>query len=128
MALPSSHCVLALAFTVAVAAAAALPPSTLASNTAPINCAQVTSSVAPCIPYLTNPGVALLTPGCCNGIRALDAAAQSTADRQNVCQCLKSAVESLPGINYDLASQLPSRCGINAAYTISPTTDCDSVK
>ncbi|KAI4318947.1 hypothetical protein MLD38_032600 [Melastoma candidum] len=128
MAVPSSLHVLAFALAVAAATSAALPTSTLASSdTTPINCAQVTNSIAPCIPYLTNPGVALLTPGCCNGIRALNAASQSTSDRQAVCRCLKSAAASVPGINYDLASQLPTRCGINAAFTISPTTDCESV-
>ncbi|KAK8494587.1 hypothetical protein V6N13_023143 [Hibiscus sabdariffa] len=82
-----------------------------------ITCGEVTSSLAPCIPYLTSGGT--LPPGCCSGIESLNAAAQTTPDRQAACNCLKTAAATTNGINYSLASGLPSNCGV------SPTTDCN---
>ncbi|GMJ08542.1 lipid transfer protein 3 [Hibiscus trionum] len=91
-----------------------------------ISCGQVTSSLAPCMPYLTSGGD--VPPGCCSGIKSLDAAAQTTPDRQAACNCLKSAAASMNGINYSLASGLPGKCGVSIPYQISPSTDCKSVK
>ncbi|KAK8519399.1 hypothetical protein V6N13_133323 [Hibiscus sabdariffa] len=92
-----------------------------------ITCGQVTSSLAPCIPYLKGSGGAV-PPPCCNGIRALNSAAQTTPDRQAACNCIKSASASITGINYGLASALPGKCGVNIPYKISPSTDCNSVR
>ncbi|KAK8519398.1 hypothetical protein V6N13_133322 [Hibiscus sabdariffa] len=91
-----------------------------------ITCGRVTSSLAPCIPYLRNGGA--VPEGCCSGIKSLNAAAQTTPDRQAACNCLKSAAGSMSGINYGLASGLPGKCGVSIPYQISPNTDCKSVK
>ncbi|XVF29705.1 hypothetical protein REPUB_Repub15cG0145300 [Reevesia pubescens] len=92
-----------------------------------ISCGQVTTNLAPCISYLRGSGGAV-PPGCCNGIKALNAAAKTTPDRQAACNCIKSASGSISGINYGLASGLPGKCGVNIPYKISPSTDCKSVK
>ncbi|XP_039009422.1 non-specific lipid-transfer protein-like [Hibiscus syriacus] len=91
-----------------------------------ISCGQVSSSLAPCIPYLTNGGE--VPPACCGGVKYLNAAAQTTPDRQSACNCLKSAAASVNGINYSFASELPGKCGVSIPYHISPSTDCKSVK
>nr|KJB71504.1 hypothetical protein B456_011G128100 [Gossypium raimondii] len=69
-----------------------------------VTCGQVTSSLAPCIGYLTG------------------------NDRQAACKCIKSAAAGISGINYGIASGLPGKCGVNIPYKISPSTDCNSVK
>ncbi|OMO94383.1 Plant lipid transfer protein/Par allergen [Corchorus olitorius] len=86
-----------------------------------ITCPQVTSSMAACIPYLKG---GPLTQGCCNGVRNLNSAAKTTADRQAACSCLKTAANAISGINFGLAGELPSKCGVSIPYKISPSTDC----
>ncbi|XVF84174.1 hypothetical protein PTKIN_Ptkin17bG0004400 [Pterospermum kingtungense] len=93
-----------------------------------ITCGQVTSTLAPCISYLTGGGAGAVPGPCCNGIKALNAAAQTTPDRQAACNCLKSTAAAVPGINYGVVSGLPGKCGVNIPYKISPSVDCKSVK
>ncbi|KAK8982939.1 hypothetical protein V6N11_054924 [Hibiscus sabdariffa] len=95
---------------------------------AAITCGQVASSVAPCIAYLRGTGPGGPVPAaCCSGIKSLNAAAKTTADRQAACKCLKSAAAGISGINFGLASGLPGKCGVSIPYKISPSTDCSRV-
>lgn len=87
-----------------------------------ITCGQVSSSVAPCIGYVRTGGV--VPPGCCGGIKSLNSAAKTTADRQTTCNCLKSAAGSIPGIKPNLVAGLPAKCGVNIPYKISTSTNC----
>ena len=89
-----------------------------------ISCGQVSSSMAPCINYLKGSGGAV-PAGCCNGIKSLNSAAQTPADRQTACKCLKSAASSIKGLNVGLAAGLPGKCGVSVPYKISPSTNCD---
>ncbi|XP_022722382.1 non-specific lipid-transfer protein 1-like [Durio zibethinus] len=91
-----------------------------------VTCGQVTSALSPCISYLRNGGT--VPAGCCSGIKSLNSGAQTTADRQAVCNCIKTASGSISGINYSLASGLPGKCGVSIPYKISPNTDCKNVK
>ena len=91
-----------------------------------ITCGQVSSSLAPCINYLKAGGV--VPAACCNGVRSLNSAAKTTADRQAACNCLKTASGSIKGINLNLAAGLPGKCGVSVPYKISPSTNCKSVK
>ncbi|PIN00305.1 hypothetical protein CDL12_27190 [Handroanthus impetiginosus] len=50
--------------------------------------------------------------------------AKMTSDRQSVCNCLKSMAKSYPGVNLDKIARLPSQCGVNIPYKISPSTNC----
>ncbi|XP_039045837.1 non-specific lipid-transfer protein-like isoform X2 [Hibiscus syriacus] len=93
-----------------------------------INCGEVTSKLAPCIPYLKGPGGGAVPPACCSGIKTLNGEAQTAPDRQAACNCLKSAAATITGINLNLASGLPGKCGVSIPYQISPSTDCKSVK
>ncbi|OMO92544.1 Plant lipid transfer protein/Par allergen [Corchorus capsularis] len=61
---------------------------------------------------------------CCNGIKALNAAAATTQDRQQACTCIKNIATTITGINYGLANGLPGKCGVNIPYKLSPSTDC----
>ncbi|KAG5582189.1 hypothetical protein H5410_052816 [Solanum commersonii] len=90
-----------------------------------LTCGQVTSSLAPCFPYLMNRGP---LGGCCGGVKNLLGQAQTTADRQTACTCLKSAARSFTGLDLGKAASLPSACSVNIPYKISPSTDCSKVQ
>ncbi|KAJ9543340.1 hypothetical protein OSB04_023047 [Centaurea solstitialis] len=91
-----------------------------------INCGQVASSVLPCLSYLRSGGA---LGGCCNGVRALNNAARTTANRKIACGCLKNAYSAYHGINPSNATGLPAKCGINIPYKIiSPDTDCSKIQ
>ncbi|KAJ4704261.1 Non-specific lipid-transfer protein, partial [Melia azedarach] len=90
-------------------------------NTAPIThalaCGQVTSTLGPCISYLRTGGRSPPVP-CCNGVRALNAAARTTPDRQTACRCLQTAARQISGIKPNVAASLPGACGVNIPYKI----------
>ncbi|KAJ0650944.1 putative plant non-specific lipid-transfer protein/Par allergen [Helianthus annuus] len=88
-----------------------------------VSCSDVVNKLSPCISYLKNGGS--VSAACCNGIKGLNAAAKSTADKKTACGCLKNAYQSISGINADNASGLPKRCGVNIPYKISMSTNCN---
>ncbi|RDX79600.1 hypothetical protein CR513_39963, partial [Mucuna pruriens] len=90
-----------------------------------ITCGQVTSSLAQCIPYLR--GVGSPSLGCCNGVKSLNAAAKTTADRQAACNCLKTAAGAIAGYKQQNGAALPGKCGVNIPYKISPSTNCATI-
>ncbi|KAJ1419249.1 Plant lipid transfer protein/Par allergen [Sesbania bispinosa] len=92
-----------------------------------ITCGQVTSSLAPCLGFLGGKAPAPST-ACCNGVKALNGAAQTTPDRQAACKCLKSAAGSIVGFNAGKAASLPGKCGVNIPYKISTSTNCATIK
>nr|ADR66950.1 non-specific lipid transfer protein [Prunus sargentii]ADR66951.1 non-specific lipid transfer protein [Prunus sargentii]ADR66952.1 non-specific lipid transfer protein [Prunus sargentii] len=91
-----------------------------------ITCGQVSSNLAPCIPYVRGGGA--VPPACCNGIRNVNNLARTTPDRQAACNCLKQLSASVPGVNPNNAAVLPGKCGVNIPYKISPSTNCATVK
>ncbi|KAG5069305.1 hypothetical protein AAZX31_01G121200 [Glycine max] len=93
---------------------------------AAITCGQVTSSLANCIGYLQKGGTP--SSGCCNGVKSLNAAAKTTADRQTACNCLKSAASQISGFNANNAASLPGKCGVSIPYKISTSTNCATIK
>ncbi|KAK2981826.1 hypothetical protein RJ640_010343 [Escallonia rubra] len=97
----------------------------LAPYTEAISCGQVASSVVNCLAYLRGAGP--LPPQCCSGIRGLNAAARTPADRKTACYCLQNASKSIRGLNPGLVVGLPGKCGVNIPYKISPSTDCSRV-
>ena len=90
-----------------------------------LTCGQVANSLAPCIGYLTKGGG--VPPACCNGVKGLNNAAKTPADRKAACVCLKSASSSISGIDLNNAASLPGKCGVSIPYKISPSTDCSKV-
>ncbi|KAF0918615.1 hypothetical protein E2562_025195 [Oryza meyeriana var. granulata] len=85
---------------------------------------KVGSAIAPCIPYATGRSTTL-TPGCCNGVRGLNNAARTTADRQAACRCLKSLAGTIKSLNIGTAAGIPGKCGVNVGFPISLSTDCN---
>ncbi|KAK7390223.1 hypothetical protein VNO78_25522 [Psophocarpus tetragonolobus] len=93
---------------------------------AAITCGQVVNLLRPCINYIKSGGP---VPGpCCNGVRTLKSASKTTSDRQAACNCLKAAASTISGYNNGYAASLPTKCGVNIPYTISPNTNCANIK
>ncbi|KAK6943268.1 Bifunctional inhibitor/plant lipid transfer protein/seed storage helical domain [Dillenia turbinata] len=89
---------------------------------AAVTCGTVAKSLAPCINYLQKGGT--VPNNCCSGVKALNSAAKTTADRQAACKCLKDAAGGISGLKQNLISGLPGKCGVSVPYQISPSTDC----
>ncbi|KAK8709575.1 hypothetical protein V6N13_060590 [Hibiscus sabdariffa] len=92
---------------------------------AAVVCRDVVNHLLPCVSYVQNGG--LPAAQCCNGVRTLYGEAQTSADRQNVCKCIKSAINGIPysGFNLGNAASLPDKCNLHLPYKISPSTDCN---
>ncbi|XP_020099788.1 non-specific lipid-transfer protein 1-like [Ananas comosus] len=98
----------------------------ISGTEAAITCGQVSSLLSQCIAYARS-GTGTPPAGCCSGVRSLNAAAQSTADRQAACNCLKQEAASVSGLKPGAISSIPSACGVSVPYTISTSTDCSKV-
>jgi len=92
---------------------------------AALSCPQVEHILALCLEYARAPPGLSLPEKCCNDIRGVNDVSQTTSDRQNVCRCLKFLMADLPDIKIPVLASIPSQCGIDLHYEISPTMDCD---
>ncbi|KAG6493043.1 hypothetical protein ZIOFF_048016 [Zingiber officinale] len=90
---------------------------------AAVTCGQVASDLRPCIPYVTGQ-VSALPPACCNGVKGLNSAAQTTADRRAACNCIRSQASGISGLQPNRLSGLPGSCGVHLPFPISASTDC----
>ncbi|TKV99022.1 hypothetical protein SEVIR_8G012600v4 [Setaria viridis] len=97
-----------------------------AASEAAISCGQVNSAIGQCLPYARGQGSAP-SAGCCSGVRRLNSAATTTADRRAACNCLKNAARGISGLNAGNAASIPSKCGVSIPYSISTSTDCSRV-
>ncbi|KAF5762699.1 putative plant lipid transfer protein/Par allergen [Helianthus annuus] len=91
-----------------------------------LSCSDVVSKLSPCINYLQNGGS--VPTACCNGVKGLNAAAKSTADKKTACGCMKNAYHSMSGIKANIALGLPKKCGVHIPYKISMSTNCNNIK
>ncbi|KAG8093501.1 hypothetical protein GUJ93_ZPchr0012g21009 [Zizania palustris] len=110
---------------VAMVAAALLVAAPHGTVDAAVTCGQVNSAVAPCLSYAR--GGSGPSASCCSGVRSLNAAAATTADRRTACNCLKTVARSIGGLNAGNAASIPSKCGVSVPYTISTSTDCSRI-
>ncbi|KAK4797364.1 hypothetical protein SAY86_029690 [Trapa natans] len=124
MGIPVAAPKLACLSIVLVIVATAAPMAVKAS----ISCNTVVNDLVPCLNYVIYGGQ--VPTACCTGVQAVYNAARTTQDRQGVCSCLKSLINGYPISNAaaNNAAALPSRCGINLPYKISPYADCRSVR
>nr|ABA33855.1 phospholipid transfer protein 1 [Zea mays subsp. parviglumis] len=111
---------------VATAVVALVLLAAAATSEAAISCGQVASAIAPCISYARGQGSGP-SASCCSGVRSLNNAARTTADRRAACNCLKNAAAGVSGLNAGNAASIPSKCGVSIPYTISTSTDCSRV-
>ncbi|PUZ62727.1 hypothetical protein GQ55_3G009200 [Panicum hallii var. hallii] len=111
---------------VAVAVVAAVLLAAAATTEAAVTCGQVSSAIGPCLSYARGTGTGP-SAACCSGVKSLNSAARTTADRRAACTCLKSAASRLSGLKAGNAASIPSKCGVSIPYTISPSVDCSRV-
>lgn len=107
------------AVVIAVAAMLLLLLAAASVSEAAVTCGQVSSAIGPCIAYARGAGAAP-SAACCSGVRGLNAAVRSTADRRAACNCLKTAAARVGGLNAGRAASIPSKCGVSIPYAISP--------
>ncbi|CAH2056655.1 unnamed protein product [Thlaspi arvense] len=89
---------------------------------AAIGCPEVTLKLVPCLDYVKT-GATAVPPGCCSGVSSLLSMANTTADRQNACNCLKSLAASLSSNAINKAAGIPGKCGVSVPFKISLSTD-----
>lgn len=89
-----------------------------------ITCGQVTSFLAPCIPYLSNGGTP--STACCSGVKSLVGAATTTSDKRAACACVKEAANRLAGLDAAAAAALPTHCGVTMDIPISKNVNCEA--
>ncbi|CAN6221149.1 unnamed protein product [Urochloa humidicola] len=89
---------------------------------AAITCPDVVNDMEPCLSFLQGDG-AFPSAECCNGVRALYAAVDTTIERQATCECLKTSYRQI-NAQLSAAQALPDDCGLSLPYTITPDVDC----
>jgi hypothetical protein len=93
------------------------------NSSAAVTCGDVTSAIAPCMPYATGKA-ATPSSGCCGGVRSLNSKASSPADRRAACSCLKNLAGSFKGVNMGNAASIPGKCSVSVSFPISSNVDC----
>ncbi|KAJ0265416.1 Non-specific lipid-transfer protein 8 [Hirschfeldia incana] len=90
-----------------------------------ISCSVVLSDLQPCVSYLTS-GSGEPPKTCCDGVKSLDAATTTSADKKAACQCIKSVANSVT-VKPELAKNLASKCNASLPVDASSTVDCNTV-
>ncbi|TVU43483.1 hypothetical protein EJB05_09958 [Eragrostis curvula] len=91
-----------------------------------VTCADVNSSLRPCVGYLT--GEEAAPPAeCCAGVKSLRTLPAGTAERRQACECVKQAAARYQGLNADAVRDLPGKCGSPLPFPISLSFDCSSI-
>ncbi|RVX00666.1 Non-specific lipid-transfer protein [Vitis vinifera] len=71
-----------------------------------LSCHQVATYLVPCISYLIW-GCWSSASVCCNGVGSLKTSAETPDDHRTACRCLINDVASIPGVDMDVADDLP---------------------
>jgi hypothetical protein len=111
------------AIAVLLLAALAVPQQQQVAR-ADIACPDVFNDLEPCLSFLQG-GTSSPSGQCCAGVRALYAAADTTADRRATCVCLKMAYNQVHA-QLSAARALPGDCGLSLSYPITPDIDCNT--
>ncbi|KAK3130586.1 hypothetical protein QOZ80_6BG0495400 [Eleusine coracana subsp. coracana] len=90
-----------------------------------IECYEVVQELMPCLGYLQ--GQEPSPPaGCCDGARALYAAADTREERQQTCVCLKAAYLQY-NVRDSAAQALPKACHLGLSVPVTPGIDCSKI-
>ncbi|KAJ9694165.1 hypothetical protein PVL29_009918 [Vitis rotundifolia] len=80
---------------------------------------QVATDLVPCIPYLIWGWASLGGSG--RVTQKTHKIAIPTLDNHRIaCRCLINDVAFIPGVDINVADDLPCKCGVTIPYTISP--------
>jgi hypothetical protein len=95
----------------------------VAETAVAMTCGDVSTAIAPCMPYATGKA-ATPSAGCCSGVRSLNGMASTAADRRTACGCLKNLAGSFKGVNMGNAASIPGKCSVSVSFPISSNVDC----
>ncbi|XP_058734701.1 non-specific lipid-transfer protein-like [Vicia villosa] len=88
---------------------------------------DVANNLAPCLQGYY--GGIKITTQCCIGVRRIDDAAITAADRQLTCRYLKQLAGFIPNLNLKIGDNLfVSLCGAKTPYKLNPNADCSTIK
>ncbi|KAI5429104.1 hypothetical protein KIW84_033918, partial [Lathyrus oleraceus] len=90
------------------------------------SCGQIKGSLVPCLRYLRHPGPTV-PELCCNGVRTVNDQAKSLPERKDACECIKSTLIAIPGLDPDAVQGLPNKCGVNLPFPIGANMDCSKL-
>nr|GMC63362.1 non-specific lipid-transfer protein 1-like [Ipomoea batatas] len=90
-----------------------------------MTCDTVYNDLKPCLSYILFGGN--VSADCCGGLKTLVSGAQTTADRQSACSCLKSAASRASASQINRAAEIPEKCGVDFPYKVDPNVDCSKV-
>ncbi|CAI9758843.1 unnamed protein product [Fraxinus pennsylvanica] len=93
---------------------------------AAISCNMVATSLAPCLNYVLSGGA--VPTACCNGISSLYNSLKTTWLAVWQTRTLKSVAGSASATSFKNAASLPSKCGLNIPYKLSPSVDCSKIQ
>ncbi|XP_047321093.1 non-specific lipid-transfer protein 1-like [Impatiens glandulifera] len=96
---------------------------------ADVVCQDLIPSLLPCLTYLTAPGPAQPSPGCCSATSSIaEIALQSQANLQGVCTCFKSVADSGSfQINFGNAKAITKLCNLPLNIPIDSSVDCTTL-
>ncbi|EOY28844.1 PREDICTED: non-specific lipid-transfer protein AP10 isoform X1 [Theobroma cacao] len=96
-----------------------------ASSVHAITCQDAIMALMPCQKFLT--GFAYKPCAlCCKAMANVNAAANTTQERRDLCTCFQQAGPAL-GVMPDKAKQLPQFCGLTVSVPMDPNIDCSTV-
>ncbi|KAJ8645125.1 hypothetical protein MRB53_006873 [Persea americana] len=95
------------------------------ASEAAVQCSDVVKNLRPCLSYLQN-GSGKPPAACCTGANNLNSEATTSADRKDICNCIKTATQKLKA-NDAAAKALPGNCGISLPVPVSRTVDCSKI-
>ncbi|KAF6155119.1 hypothetical protein GIB67_011850 [Kingdonia uniflora] len=93
-----------------------------------LDCATVVAPLGQCLPYLKgeNPVPA---GGCCSGLQGLQGSLKTTPDRQDACNCIKTAgAQYMGAIKDEALTGLITKCNVALSFPISKKVDCGSIQ
>ncbi|CAL5053207.1 unnamed protein product [Urochloa decumbens] len=110
----------------ATTALAAQQPAAAPARAAGISCIGLLNDLSLCLNFLQGDADEP-NDRCCQGVKRIFAAADTTAKKQATCKCLKSAFNLVDADLY-ATQTLTGDCGVPLSYTISPDTDCSDIE
>ncbi|XP_055807822.1 non-specific lipid-transfer protein 2-like [Solanum dulcamara] len=98
---------------------------TFAPHAEAVTCGQIQVGVVNCLPYLQNRGP---LGNCCGVLKELLKLCKTPHERRKSCRCVKTAANTIKGVDFGKANGLSGVCGIKIPFEIGPTVDCSKVK
>lgn len=91
-----------------------------------LSCSDLGASLGQCSSYATGAS-SEPSGGCCSAVKQLSGMARTTADRRQLCSCLKQSASTFPNVQLSNIAAIPQKCGVpSASFSVDPNFDCNS--